>query len=88
MAHACGILGVLEPGCLTKEFDDPVFKMCDVIFEDGTELGCEGEHDLPYLVQSHRENEDRPEYVGKYCKEYDDDNLMSVWNTDPDHEDE
>jgi len=37
-------------GYLTAEFGEPIFKMTKVEFEDGTFLGCEGEHDLPYLV--------------------------------------
>jgi hypothetical protein len=37
-------------GYLTSEFGDVTFKMSKVEFADGTFLGCEGEHDLPYLV--------------------------------------
>lgn len=74
-------------GYLSCEFDAPTFKLSRVIFEDGTELGVEGEHDFPYLVQSHRENEDRPEYMGKYCPEYSDENLQKIWDSSPDNED-
>lgn len=38
-------------GYTSTEYDDPVFKLCKVEFEDGTFLGCEGEHDFPYLVK-------------------------------------
>lgn len=37
-------------GHLTTEFGDPVFKMCEIVFEDGTKLFCEGEHDIPYFT--------------------------------------
>lgn len=37
-------------GYLSSELGDPVFKMINVVFEDGTKLGAEGEHDFPYLV--------------------------------------
>ena len=39
-------------GYLTNEFGDATFQMCRVVFEDGTDLWCEGEHDLPYLTNS------------------------------------
>lgn len=28
----------------------PVFKLTEIIFEDGTQLGIEGEHDCPYIT--------------------------------------
>lgn len=37
-------------GYITHEFGDPTFQLCNIIFEDGSEMGCEGEHDLPYLT--------------------------------------
>lgn len=37
-------------GYITGEFDDPTFKLCFIEFEDGSQLGCEGEHDMPYVV--------------------------------------
>ena len=37
-------------GYITTEFGDPTFKMSKVVFEDGTSVFCEGEHDLPYLT--------------------------------------
>lgn len=37
-------------GYTSSEFDEPTFKLTKVEFEDGTFLGCEGEHDFPYLV--------------------------------------
>lgn len=46
-------------GYLSSEFGDAVFKLTEVEFEDGTFLGVEGEHDLPYLVQS---RSDQPNY--------------------------
>lgn len=37
-------------GTLTNEFGEPVFQLCDIVFEDNTEADVEGEHDLPYLT--------------------------------------
>lgn len=37
-------------GYLTGELGGVTFKMTRIEFEDGTMLGCEGEHDLPYVV--------------------------------------
>jgi hypothetical protein len=37
-------------GYASNEFGDPVFKMTRIIFSDGTQMDCEGEHDIPYLV--------------------------------------
>ena len=36
-------------GYISQEFGDPVFELCKVVFEDGTQIGVEGEHDCPYL---------------------------------------
>lgn len=44
-------------GYLSGEFGDPCFKLTQIEFEDGTFLGCEGEHDIPYLVSSGRDNQ-------------------------------
>lgn len=37
-------------GYLTMEFGDVTFKMTSIVLNNDTEMGCEGEHDLPYLV--------------------------------------
>lgn len=37
-------------GSLRNEFGDVSFKLTKVVFEDGTDLHCEGEHDFPYLT--------------------------------------
>lgn len=37
-------------GYLTGEFGGVTFEMTKIVFDDGTILGCEGEHDCPYLV--------------------------------------
>ena len=37
-------------GYLSTEFNEPVFKMSFIEFDDGTEVNCEGEHDFPYLA--------------------------------------
>lgn len=65
-------------GYLTTEFGDPVFKMTKVEFEDGTFLGCEGEHDLPYLVRWGQT--DQPNY--------DDKSLLRITKQDPDYTDD
>jgi hypothetical protein len=55
LVKLCGdrIIADIE-GYLTTEFGSPVFKMSKVVFTDGTHLDCEGEHDLPYLVEYNR----------------------------------
>lgn len=37
-------------GYITTEFGDPTFQISRVVFEDGTFVFAEGEHDLPYLT--------------------------------------
>lgn len=37
-------------GYISNEYDEPTFKITDIIFEDGTKQGVEGEHDFPYIV--------------------------------------
>ena len=36
-------------GYISREFDDPVFQPYRIIFEDGTQVFVEGEHDHPYI---------------------------------------
>lgn len=36
-------------GYLAYEFGFASFKICQIVFEDGTELGVGGEHDMPYI---------------------------------------
>lgn len=36
-------------GYLGYEFGAAAFKICQIVFEDGTELGVGGEHDFPYI---------------------------------------
>ena len=36
-------------GYISHEFDDPVFKLSKIIFEDDTFLWTEGEHDIAYV---------------------------------------
>ncbi len=75
-------------GYLTGDFGEPVFHMSYVIFEDGTELSCEGEHDNAYLVQAVAEEHPDPEIRKRYCSEYNDEILENIRKTDPDYEDE
>ena len=37
-------------GYLSTELGEPTFKITRIFLCDGTYLGAEGEHDLPYLV--------------------------------------
>jgi hypothetical protein len=37
-------------GYVSNEFGDPIFKLSKIIFEDGIEYWCEGEHDMPYVT--------------------------------------
>lgn len=39
-------------GYISCDFGDPVFKLCDIVFENELELDCQGEHDLPYVFPS------------------------------------
>lgn len=57
-------------GYITTEFGDPVFKLCALVFDDGTELDCEGEHDLPYFVN--RGDKSPPEMEPAALRKYDD----------------
>ena len=42
-------------GYISEEFGTPTFNLSSVVFEDGSEMGCEGEHDMPYLVNYKKE---------------------------------
>lgn len=37
-------------GRLTRECGEITFKLSYITFTDGTKLWCEGEHDMPYVV--------------------------------------
>ena len=37
-------------GYISTEYCEPTFKMTNILFTDGTEVTCEGEHDYPYLA--------------------------------------
>jgi hypothetical protein len=64
-------------GYITDEFDNLTFKLTRIEFEDGTFLGCEGEHDFPYLVDWGRK--DSPEHC-----EFSNEILESIYQSDPD----
>lgn len=49
-------------GYVSDELMEPTFKLCGVIFEDGSEMGVEGEHDFPYITVYERTNP-QPEFV-------------------------
>lgn len=38
----------------SMEFGDVTFKLCWVIFEDGSALDIDGEHDFPYVTDSYK----------------------------------
>jgi hypothetical protein len=35
---------------LSREFGDVSVKLVNIVFTDGSQLGCEGEHDHPYVT--------------------------------------
>lgn len=35
---------------VSTQFGDPLMKVCEVWFADGSRMGVEGEHDFPYLT--------------------------------------
>ncbi len=41
-------------GYISNEYGEYGFKLCSLVFEDDTEMGIEGEHDYPYLVEYKR----------------------------------
>ena len=55
---------------VTKPFGiDPTLEMLRIVFEDGTSMHCEGEHDCPYLV----------EYRGETQPNFDDETLNRLY---------
>lgn len=44
-------------GYLATDFGHTSFKLCRIVFEDGTSMGVEGEHDFPYVVEWARETQ-------------------------------
>ena len=53
LAKFIGSSIVQVTGYFSMEFGSPVFKLCNIYFADGTQLGVEGEHDMPYLVEGY-----------------------------------
>jgi len=45
-------------GYVSNEFGDPTFKICRIIFEDGTTQEVEGEHDFPYIADYNDKTKD------------------------------
>ena len=43
-------------GYVSLEFDEPVFKISRILFDDGSEQYVEGEHDLPYMTDESEES--------------------------------
>lgn len=37
-------------GYISREYDEPTFKISRLVLEDGRELMVEGEHDFPYVA--------------------------------------
>ena len=66
-------------GYLTTEFGDVTFQMTKVEFEDGTFLGCDGEHDCPYLYDYGNDNKQ---------PNFDDEALEKIYKSDPDYKEE
>lgn len=49
-------------GYISGELGDATFKLCDIVFEDGSIMGVEGEHDFPYITVYEKTNP-QPEFV-------------------------
>lgn len=54
---------------ITREFGDPVVEINHIVFEDGSELSCEGEHDLAYVTC----------YYKRDLPNMDEDTLLDLW---------
>ena len=65
-------------GRISSEFGDPVFVLTQIVFTDGTEIGCEGEHDMPYVTAP---------YEGSAGKEMEQ-TLNAIWAEQKKGEDE
>lgn len=83
-SYLIGLTKIVDKGIkevvwyLSTEYDDPVFELSQIIFDDGSILGCEGEHDFPYLVT----------YGKSTPKNYNDEILSNIYKTDPDNQEE
>lgn len=62
---------------ISVEFGEPVIKVCDLVFEDGSEMGFEGEHDFPYLTT----------YARWEIPNTDDDTLQNLYEQSDDYKD-
>lgn len=62
-------------GYISEEFGDPVFKITDIVLEDGTKLNCEGEHDIAYIAA-----------YGDGEKYFADEIIENIQKTDPNYE--
>ncbi len=52
-------------GYVSTEYAEPTFKICQIIFDDGTEQYVEGEHDFPYLVDDNERTLDLLDKINK-----------------------
>ena len=43
-------------GYVSVEFDEPVFKISSILFDDGSQQSVEGEHDFPYMTDESEES--------------------------------
>lgn len=64
-------------GYLTREFGQVNFKVTHIVFTDGSEMGVEGEHDFPYVVDYGPHN---PQ------PNFDEDTLERLYHEDPDND--
>jgi hypothetical protein len=64
-------------GYLGYEFGFASFKLCQIVFEDGTELGVGGEHDFPYIEQP---------YPDSSPPNFDEETLERLYNEDNEDE--
>ncbi len=52
-------------GYISTEYDEPTFKLCEIVFDDGSRQGVEGEHDFPYLVDYDDKTQELMEEIDK-----------------------
>lgn len=57
-------------GFVSNDFGDAVFVMQKIVFEDGSSIFCEGEHDIPYLEPGSDDVNDRLQQISDVQNEF------------------
>lgn len=63
---------------IVRQYGSWMMKVCDVVFEDGSTMGVEGEHDFPYLT----------EYTTYPMPNTDEESLREIYEQSDDFKDE